>query len=326
VGSWSPRRSCFAADARAVADPGRRARRDYRSGRGRRGAQGRARHNGRAQHNAGAQRESGPDHDCPEDTRVYIFDNAGNSPQSISLTGLATTATVSVSAKKLAFPASGGGPVGLGLTSPAQKVTVTNTGKVSVQMGFGSPSGNDPAISTTYTGDFAISHNTCANNPIPAGTTCTFSVSYTPSTLNDEVGTVTVYDNAIGGPQTISLTGQGTAAQDTLSASSLAFSVPAVGDTSAPQTVTVTNSGTVPLQMGYGTTAQTNPVISGSYATDFAILDNSCADHTIPAGTTCTFEVEYTPSTANQETGTLSIYANTGTDPQQIPLQGTVSG
>jgi hypothetical protein len=256
---------------------------------------------------------------------INIYDNAANSPQSISLTGLATSATVTVSTASLTFPASGAAPVGLGETSPAQTVTVTNTGKVPVQMGFASPSGDDPSISSTYANDFAITSNSCAGNTIPAGTTCTFSLTFTPSTLNDEIGTLTIYDNAIGGPQTISLSGQGTAAQASLSTGALTFTAPAVGDTSAPQKVTVTNDGTVPLQMGYGTTSKTNPVVTGSYSGDFTILDNSCADYTIAVGTTCTFEVEFTPSTSNEETGTLDIYGNTATNPQQITLQGTIA-
>ena len=68
-----------------------------------------------------------------------------------------------------------------------------------------------------------------------------------------------------------------------------------------------------------------DPATSSLRQQDFTILDNSCADHTISVGTTCTFEVEFTPSTANQETGTLDIYGNTAANPQQIALQGTVS-
>jgi hypothetical protein len=65
--------------------------------------------------------------------------------------------------------------------------------------------------------------------------------------------------------------------------------------------------------------------VTGSYSGDFTILDNSCADYTISVGTTCTFEVEFTPSTSHEETGTLDIYGNTATNPQQITLQGTIA-
>ena len=257
---------------------------------------------------------------------INIYDNTAGSPQSIALSGLATAATVSVSAKTLSFPAAGSGPLGLGVASAAQKVTVTNTGKVSVQMGYGSPTGADPSISTTYGTDFAITGNTCAGHTIPAGTTCTFSVKYTASTLNDEVGSLTIYDNAVGGPQTISLSGQATAAQAKLSASKLTFSSPAVGTKSAPQKVTVSNTGTVPLLMGFGSPSGGNPSVTGSYAKDFTITGNDCANFAISVGTTCTFSVEFTPSTSNHETGTVLIYGNTADSPQQIALQGAVSG
>ena len=237
----------------------------------------------------------------------------------------ATKATVSVSSKSLGFPVSGAAPVGLGLASPVQQVTITNTGKVPVQMGYGSPSGADPTISSTYPNGFTIIGNSCAGNTIPAGTACTFSVDFTPTTLNDETGTLTVYDNAAGGRQTISLTGQGTAAQARLSSTKLTFSSSWVGKASSPQKITVTNTGTVPQQMGYWNPSKSNPSVSASYASDFSILSNGCADNTIPVGTTCTFEVEFTPSTSNTETGMLLIYGNTADNPQEIPVQGCIS-
>jgi hypothetical protein len=193
-----------------------------------------------------------------------------------------------------------------------------------MQMATGNTCSNNPCLTGSYTGDYSIASNTCYNYTIPAGTTCTFTVAFTPRTTNQEAIGIDIYDTATGSPQTIAATGLATTARVTVSASSLSFVTSAVGATSAPQTVTVDNTGKVPVQMGWGDPSKSNPVISTTYGTDFTIPSNSCAKNPIPAGTSCTFSVEYTASTSNDEVGTLTIYDNAVSAPQTISLTGQV--
>jgi len=240
--------------------------------------------------------------------------------------GAATTGTptVSVSPSSLAFPAKGAGNLGVGFTSAAQTVTVKNTGTAPLQMATGNPCGNNPCLTGSYTRDYSIGSNTCYNYSIPAGTTCTFTVDFTPSTTNQEAITIDIYDTATGSPQIIAATGLATTAKVSVSTGSLSFVTSAVGATSAPQKVTVDNTGKVAVQMGWGDPGSANPAISTTYANDFTIPSNSCADHPIPAGTSCTFSVEYKASTTNDEVGTLTIYDNAVGAPQTISLAGQV--
>jgi len=257
-----------------------------------------------------------------EDITIDIYDNAASSPQTVAVSGQGTAPTASVSPGSLTFPAKGTGPLGVGMTSAAQTVTVKNTGDVPMQMATGNPCGNNPCLTGSYTGDYSIGSNTCYNYSIPAGTTCTFTVDFTPSTTNGEDISIDVYDTAAGSPQAIAVSGHGTAPTATVSPSKLSFFSSAVGVTSKTQTVTVKNTGDVPMQMATGNPCGNNPCLTGSYTRDYSIGSNTCYNYSIPAGTTCTFTVDFTPSTTNQEAITIDIYDTATGSPQIIAATG----
>jgi hypothetical protein len=51
--------------------------------------------------------------------------------------------------------------------------------------------------------------NNNANNPLKPGTTCTLTVYFTPSTTGAESAVYKVFDNTVGSPQSLPLTGKG---------------------------------------------------------------------------------------------------------------------
>jgi hypothetical protein len=83
-----------------------------------------------------------------------------------------------------------------GTTSPPQLISISNVGDSSLAVS-----------SILISGDFAQT-NTCTGALAP-GAKCTISVTFTPSTAGTIVGSLTLTDNAIGTPQTVSLTGTG---------------------------------------------------------------------------------------------------------------------
>jgi hypothetical protein len=93
----------------------------------------------------------------------------------------------------------------------------------------------------------------------------------------------------------------------------LTFSSQNVGTTSPPQSVTVTNSGTVELVFN------STPVISG----DFAFADAGTCGSTLALGASCVLNVNFTPTAAGTRTGTVSLNDNAPDSPQTIPLSGT---
>ncbi len=121
---------------------------------------------------------------------ITITDSAPNSPQVISLTGTASTLTLSAS--NLNF-----GSVAVGTTSAPQSITATNDGTSTITFS-----------SITASGDFAETDN-CVASPLQPTTNCTINVTFKPTSTNSSVGALTITDNAPGSPQIVLLTGSG---------------------------------------------------------------------------------------------------------------------
>jgi hypothetical protein len=88
---------------------------------------------------------------------------------------------------------------GVGLTSVAQTVTLTNNGGVPLLV-----------QNIAITGDFLIvpGSNTCGSS-VAVGVACTMQVAFAPTTGGPRAGLLTVTDNAASSPQTLTLTGSG---------------------------------------------------------------------------------------------------------------------
>jgi hypothetical protein len=226
---------------------------------------------------------------------LTITDNAGT--QSVNLTG-SGSAPVTFSYTSLSF-----GTLAQGNTSAAKTVTVTN--RLSTLLTFA-------GISVPAGGPFALSSNTCGT-AIAAGATCTVGITFTPTALGVVTGTLTFTDTAINSPQTVSLSGTGSAPV-TLSTTSLSFSTTAVGSTSSAKSVTLANN-----QSGSLTFA--GIVASGP----FAIATNTCGT-SLAAGASCSVGVTFTPTATGAAAGTLMFTDSAGTSPQTVSLSGTGSG
>jgi hypothetical protein len=107
------------------------------------------------------------------------------------------------------------------------------------------------------------------------------------------------------------------AAAVTFTPASLTFGSQDVGTTSAPQTVTVTNSG------------DANLFISGVSISQAGLdfnTDEACAGLTLIPGASCTMSVVFNPSATGTRTGTLNVTDNAAGSPQSVPLTGTGTG
>jgi hypothetical protein len=93
-----------------------------------------------------------------------------------------------------------------------------------------------------------------------------------------------------GGTPTPTPTPTGTPAV-AISPSTVAFGAQALGTTSAPQTITISDTGNAPVFFN-GTPQQ---------GLDFTVTDDECVGMTIAAGGSCTLTVEFAPTVTARE-------------------------
>jgi phospholipase C len=200
----------------------------------------------------------------------------------------------SVSPTSLSF-----GTVALGSISNRQTVTLTNTGTATLNL-----------TTITINGDF-LKGNHCTRTLAP-NASCTVDVSFKPTVKGLRSGTLSFNDNAPGSPQTVSLTGAGTAAG--FNPTSVNFGNQSVGTTSNPQSITLTNVAAT------GNLKITNISVTGTNSGDFA-QTNNCPASLAPAQS-CTITVTFTPSAIGSRSANVSVTDNGGGSPQAVPLSG----
>jgi hypothetical protein len=93
---------------------------------------------------------------------------------------------------------------------------------------------------------------------------------------------------------------------------SVTFAPQAIGTTSSPVTVTLTNIGSASLNLsGFNTTGS-----------EFAQTNNCSA--TLPAAASCTINITFAPTASGSHTGTLSMTDNSYDSPQVVQLIGNI--
>jgi hypothetical protein len=236
---------------------------------------------------------------------VVITDNASTSPQTVTLTGQGVVPMATISVSSLAFASQV-----VGTTSPVQTFTLTNPGGAG---GWATLNLTGITLGGTNASSFAES-NTCGTSLAP-GTNCVLSVTFDPTAAGAQSASISFADSASNSPQVIPLTGTGTAAVPKLSVSSLAFATPQpVSTTSAAQTVTLTNTGNIPLTL-------TGITVTGTNASSFA-QTNTCGT-SLAGSASCTISVTFDPTAGGALAGTLSIADNALGSPQTVALTGT---
>jgi hypothetical protein len=201
------------------------------------------------------------------------------------------------------------GNVGVGNPSAIQTETIEVGGNAPLVLG---------AITLTGTNasDFSISNtSTCpiGGGSVQVATQCTINVVFTPNTTGALSAQLTLPNNSVTSPVTVALTGTGIQSPAaSLSTSSLAFGSQQTGTSTAAQSVTLTNSGDLAL------------AISGINLSDPSNYSetNNCGSN-LAAGSNCTIQVTFAPSTTGPLNSSLNIYDNAPSASQTVALSGT---
>jgi hypothetical protein len=225
---------------------------------------------------------------------VSITSNAPGSPMAIALSGTGVQAQLSANPASVAF-----GNVAVGSSAP-QTISLTNGGTASVTISAAVASGSGFSLS-----------GLSLPLTILAGQNATFTAQFAPTSAGSATGSISITSNAPSSPLSIPLTGTGTQPQLGANPTSVAFGNVAVGS-SAPQTITLTNSGAAGVTISAA-------VASGA---GFS-LSGLSLPLTIPAGQNIAFTAQFAPTSAGSATGSISITSNAPSSPLSIPLSGT---
>jgi len=182
--------------------------------------------------------------------------------------------------------------------STPEVVTLTNTGPMTLNIS-----------SITLSGDF-LQENNCGSG-LPAGASCTIRVAFRPSAEGSRTGAVTITDDAPDSPQTVALMGTGTVVQLTLM--NVNFGNQRVGTTSPPHTVTLTNTGSAPLNI-HGI------ALTGVNFGDF--VETTTCGSTLPPQTSCAIQVRFLPAATGPREASLRVRDDGGGDTQNVKLRG----
>jgi hypothetical protein len=222
-----------------------------------------------------------------------------NSPMSVTVTLAVTapqTSLLSVSPTSAAF-----GNINVG-NNNTKSVTITNSGTSSV------------AISSVSVSGGGMSANGIATPmTLAAGQTTVLSVVFAPTVSGAVSGTVSVASNATNSPGVITTTGTGTQPQLSASPSTLNFGSVAVGS-SGSQTITLSNTGTAAATISQAVISGTGYTMSG------LALPTSLA-----AGASASFSVQFAPTVAGSDAGSVTVTSNTANSPTLVALNGSAT-
>ncbi len=220
---------------------------------------------------------------------LTLFANIAGGQATAMLAGTATApSAVQLTPTSLVFPSTS-----LSSISPPQNLVLQNTGGSTITI-----------QSVTLVGtDFQLPLNTCSASLAPS-TSCTLSVTFSPSAIGARSATVTVVDSL--GTQTAALSGIATSpATDALSSTSLSFPVTQVGSASAPQQLILTNAGDVPLTLITTAVTNSSSILTATINPDFSAT-NSCGN-SLAAHSACAITVALNPHTVGLATATLTV-------------------
>ena len=191
------------------------------------------------------------------------------------------------------------GSVNVGAMSSPQAVTVTNAG-----------GGTLNVIAAVVSGDFEIENGCTAG--LGAGASCSVQVRFSPTAAGPATGSLSIETDA-GGTSVVTLSGTGTSPMVTLTPTSLDLGSTAIGSTSAPQSVTLQNSGTSPLTIA-------GILASGGFA---STSDCPAAPATLASGASCMIAVTFTPIAEGLRSGTVTVTDDAPGSPHVVTLSGT---
>jgi len=227
-------------------------------------------------------------------SNLVVNDNELGGTHSFSLSGAGYAPAAVLSASSVDF---GFQPVGS--PSPGTTVTVTNPTAQPLAIYSVSLGGSNPSA-------FLLTSDSCSGATVRPGGSCSFVVAIDPPFPYLFFATLSINDNVgLNVPHSVSLRGEGSAPEFTVSTSQLDFVNQKVNVASASQAVTVTNTSSGSLSLG----------VLPSYP-----LSASGCTTPLPVGQSCTVLVSVTPAILGEQNALLKVFDPSNFQQQAIEV------
>jgi hypothetical protein len=150
-----------------------------------------------------------------------------------------------------------------------------------------------------------------AGQTIQPGQSFSFTAQFSPTSVGNATGSISVASNAPNSPMTIALTGSGTVPGLGVSPAAVNFKGVVVGN-SGTATLNLSNTGSAAVTISQASVTGTGFTISGL-----------AAGLTIQPGQNSSFTAQFQPTSKGSASGSISISSNSPNSPMTIALTGT---
>jgi hypothetical protein len=238
---------------------------------------------------------------------LELADDAPGSPHTVALMGTGNPAAT-LSTGNISW-----GPRPDSTKSPYREVTLTNRGGVDLTLANLVLEGTNPE-------SFRVPdpYDACGGATLHRGASCTALVRFRPDGVGPMSATLVFPDDAPDGPRRLQLAGTGSPGPWlTTSLQGLKFGRHAVGTQSAEKSLTLTNTGSAPMEIGA-------IAIGGANPGEFVDLNETCTGLAeLGPDESCTAGVAFRPSALGERTANLTIDDTAPRNPHRVQLQGT---
>ncbi len=163
--------------------------------------------------------------------------------------------------------------------------------------------------------DFEVDGSDCLGRAIPESGTCGLSVTFRPRSRGDRAAALEVVANVRNSPFALPVAGTAIAPRVGLAPERLDFGAAPVDGEAVSRTLTISNIGELPLELG-------RVRIAGPNAQEFQ-RQKRCPSTTLDPGEACSFPVTFAPGVAGERTAELSIQNDSPEGEARIAMVGT---
>lgn len=170
--------------------------------------------------------------------------------------------------------------------------------------------------------EFRVTRETCTGRAVDPGADCEIVVEFTPRAIGDRSAELLLADNAVGSPHQVGLKGTVEAGREPpavprveITPDPVDFGRWEVGRSGATRAVRVRNVGAGPLLVSSLRRSTVEP-------SEFDVRSQTCTQAPIAPGGTCEVVVEFTPRGRDLRAAELLLFDNAAGSPRQIRLVG----